>query len=46
MPFFEEAVKGCFIRVGIGAHEGKMVYRVSIFQLHYVHVLNNFICEN
>ena len=30
MPYFEEAVKGCFIRVGIGAHEGKMVYRVRL----------------
>jgi len=29
MPFFNEAVEGCFVRVGIGAHEGKMVYRVS-----------------
>lgn len=29
MPYFEAAVKGCFVRVGIGAHEGKMVYRVS-----------------
>lgn len=29
MPFFEDTVKGCFVRIGIGAHEGRMVYRVS-----------------
>ena len=28
MPFLDEAVCGCFVRVGIGAHEGRMVYRV------------------
>ena len=28
MPFFADAAKGCFVRVGIGAHEGRMVYRV------------------
>ncbi len=31
MPFFRETVVGCFVRIGIGAHDGKMVYRVSIF---------------
>ncbi len=31
MPFFSEAVIGCFVRIGIGAHEGRMVYRVSVF---------------
>ena len=30
MPFFEKIVKGCFVRIGIGQHEGRMVYRVSL----------------
>lgn len=29
MPFFAETVSGCYVRIGIGAHEGRMVYRVS-----------------
>ena len=29
MPFFAETLIGCFARVGIGAHDGRMVYRVS-----------------
>ena len=29
MPFFAEVVKGCYVRLGIGQHEGRMVYRVS-----------------
>ena len=33
MPFFAETVQGCFVRVGIGAHEGRMVYRVRAGQL-------------
>jgi RNA polymerase-associated protein RTF1 len=28
MPFFTELVRGCFVRIGIGCHEGKPVYRV------------------
>lgn len=28
MPFFAEIIKGCYVRVGIGQHEGRMVYRV------------------
>lgn len=28
MPFFAETLIGCFARVGIGAHDGRMVYRV------------------
>ena len=28
MPFFAEVIKGCFVKLGIGQHEGKMVYRV------------------
>ena len=31
MPFFKDVVVGCFVRVGIGAHEGRMVYRVSTY---------------
>ena len=29
MPFFRDVAVGCYVRVGIGAHEGRMVYRVS-----------------
>ena len=29
MPFFADTITGCFVRIGIGAHEGRMVYRVS-----------------
>lgn len=28
-PYFSEVAKGCFVRVGIGQHEGKPVYRVA-----------------
>ncbi len=30
MPFFSTIIVGCFVRIGIGAHEGRMVYRVSM----------------
>jgi len=30
MPFFEDVIKGCFVRVGIGNHDGRPVYRVTI----------------
>ena len=30
MPFFEDVIKGCFVRVGIGNHEGRPVYRVTM----------------
>jgi len=29
LPFFDRVVKGCFVRVGIGSHNGRPVYRVS-----------------
>ena len=34
MPFFGKIVSGCFVRVGIGSHESRPVYRVrfSSFQ--------------
>ena len=28
MPFFKKAVTGCYVRIGIGHHEGRPVYRV------------------
>lgn len=28
-PFLERAVSGCFVRIGIGTHNGKAVYRVA-----------------
>ncbi|KAJ8308991.1 hypothetical protein KUTeg_013865 [Tegillarca granosa] len=29
MPFFKPTVTGCFVRIGIGNHEGRAVYRVA-----------------
>ena len=29
MPFFKRAVIGCFVRIGIGNHQGRAVYRVA-----------------
>ena len=29
MPFFNKVVEGCYVRIGIGNHEGRAVYRVS-----------------
>ena len=29
MPYLKRIVLGCFVRIGIGAHHGKSVYRVS-----------------
>lgn len=29
MPFFKNTVIGCFVRIGIGNHEGRPVYRVA-----------------
>lgn len=29
MPFFKKTVCGCYVRIGIGNHEGRAVYRVS-----------------
>lgn len=30
MPFFAKTVTGCFVRIGIGNHNSKPVYRVSV----------------
>jgi len=30
MPFFNKTVVGCFVKIGIGSHEGRAVYRVCI----------------
>ena len=29
MPFFKKTVVGCYVKIGIGSHEGRAVYRVS-----------------
>ncbi|CAC5418897.1 RTF1 [Mytilus coruscus] len=29
MPFFRKTVAGCYVRIGIGNHEGRAVYRVA-----------------
>ncbi|XP_048734690.1 RNA polymerase-associated protein RTF1 homolog [Ostrea edulis] len=29
MPFFKKTVCGCFVRIGIGNHEGRAVYRIA-----------------
>ena len=28
MPYFSKLLKGCFVRIGIGSHDGRPVYRV------------------
>jgi RNA polymerase-associated protein RTF1 len=33
MPFFKQTVSGCYVKIGIGSHEGKPVYRVCIVTL-------------
>ena len=38
MPFFEELVKGCFVRIGIGQNEGRSIYRVSLCHVYDRHV--------
>ena len=30
MPFFKKTVVGCYVRIGIGNHQGRPVYRVSV----------------
>jgi len=30
MPYLKRIVIGCFVRIGIGAHQGRSVYRVSV----------------
>ncbi|KAK3093788.1 hypothetical protein FSP39_020238 [Pinctada imbricata] len=29
MPFFKRTVMGCYVRIGIGNHEGRAVYRIA-----------------
>ena len=50
MPFFAETVHGCYVRIGIGAHEGRMVYRVSHYYSDSNSISDNFflpmqVCE-
>jgi hypothetical protein len=40
LPFFDRVVRGCFVRIGIGNHNGKPVYRVSSSSYHFL--LNSF----
>jgi len=34
VPFFKKTVVGCFVKIGIGNHEGRPVYRVSGLMIH------------
>ncbi|XP_019849879.1 PREDICTED: RNA polymerase-associated protein RTF1 homolog [Amphimedon queenslandica] len=35
MPFFADVIRGCYVRIGIGQHEGRMIYRVcEIVSVH------------
>ena len=38
MPFFDRVVKGCFVRIGIGNHDGRSVYRVSGYISDYISI--------
>jgi len=33
MPFFSKTAVGCFVKIGIGSHEGRAVYRVCLRNL-------------
>jgi hypothetical protein len=39
MPFFEDLVKGCFVRIGIGQNEGRSIYRVSLCILSLIYFI-------
>jgi len=39
MPYLRRIVVGCFVRIGIGAHQGKSVYRVSVHVLLFKYLL-------
>ncbi|XP_074661868.1 RNA polymerase-associated protein RTF1 homolog [Tubulanus polymorphus] len=45
MPFFGQTINGCYVRIGIGNHEGKSVYRVAeiieVVETGKVYKLNN-----
>ena len=43
MPFFEDLVKGCFVRIGIGQNEGRSIYRVSLYMLFFMGFFFTFI---
>ena len=36
LPFFKKVVTGCYVRIGIGSHEGRAIYRVSILLGFYL----------
>jgi len=33
MPFFKKTAVGCYVKIGIGSHEGRAVYRVCVSEL-------------
>ena len=33
MPFFAKIIAGCYVRVGIGSHDARPVYRVRVLLL-------------
>ena len=37
MPFFKKTVVGCFVKIGIGSHEGRAVYRVcTVYPIYFL----------
>ena len=40
LPFFKTIVTGCFVRIGIGSHEGKAIYRVFIALSYLLFLFN------
>ena len=44
MPFFRDVAIGCYVRVGIGAHEGRMTYRVSPDGFADMYIVHSVCC--
>jgi len=36
MPFFGKIVAGCYVRVGIGSHDARPVYRVRVIDFRFL----------
>jgi len=42
MPFFKNTVVGCFVKIGIGSHEGRAVYRVCNENVYFLELFCDF----
>ena len=44
MPFFADVIRGCYVRIGIGQHEGRMIYRVNCHVLIDISSCTLYMC--